>query len=68
MLGFLWCALMYSCSKAAAEEQCVSTLQCSCECMQMVISLQVQLRAEEIVLLGAMFLTPQDSPEKSSNF
>lgn len=28
-----WCALIYSCPKAAAEEQCVSRLQSSCMCM-----------------------------------
>lgn len=64
---FLMCTYAFL-SQIAKEEKCVSMLQCSCECMQVVISLQVQFCTEKIMILGSMFLAPQDSPEKSSNF
>ena len=50
---------------AATEEHCVSRLLCGPCARRVVIGLQVQSWAGEVMLLGAVFLTPLDTPEKN---
>lgn len=55
--------LSYGSCRGAMCQQAAVCLPCAC---RVVISLQVQSWAGEVMHLGAVFLTPLDSPEKKT--